>query len=182
MDRLSPESRIRGAGRFSSGCGCPAVEDNPVSQPHNKPLRILGAGFGIAVIVGTVIGVGILRGPGEVARHLGSVWLILALWLGGGIYALAAAASVTELGTMLPETGGYFVFSRRAFGDAFGFTVGWADWIGQSSAIAYASVACAEFFTTLLPSFAGRETCIALTLIGAFGLLQWSGIRSSSRV
>ena len=46
---------------------------------------------------------------------------------------------------MLPETGGYFVFSRRAFGDAVGFTVGWTDWIGQTSAIAYASIAFGEF-------------------------------------
>src|SRR5579862_6481784 len=76
----------------------------------HKLLRILGAGFSIAVIIGAVIGVGILRTPGEVAGHLASTPLILGLWLGGGIYALLAAASVTELGTMLPETGGYFIF------------------------------------------------------------------------
>src|SRR4051812_25576567 len=95
----------------------------------NKLLRVLGAGFGVAVIVGAVIGVGILRTPGEVAGHLGNTWLILAMWLIGGIYALIAAASVTELGTMLPQSGGYFIYSRRAFGDAVGFTVGWTDWI-----------------------------------------------------
>ena len=148
----------------------------------HKLLRILGAGFGIAVIVGAVIGVGILRTPGEVAAHLASVPLILGLWLGGGIYALLAAVSVTELATMLPETGGYFVFSRRAFGDAVGFTVGWTDWIGQSSAIAYASVAFGEFFTSLFPALVGWETAVAVAIIAAFGLLQWSGLRASSRV
>ena len=149
---------------------------------EHKLLRILGSGFGVAVIVGAVIGVGILRTPGEVAAHLADPRLILGLWLGGGIYALLAAASVTELGTMLPETGGYFVFSRRAFGDAVGFTVGWTDWIGQTSAIAYASIAFGEFLTALVPSLAGRETVIGVAIIAAFGLLQWTGIRSSSRV
>ena len=147
-----------------------------------KLLRILGAGFGVAVIVGAVIGVGILRTPGEVAGHLASVPLILGMWLGGGVYALLAAASVTELGTMLPETGGYFVFSRRAFGDSVGFTVGWTDWIGQSSAIAYASIAFGEFLAPLAPRLAGRETSIGVTVILAFGILQWSGLRTSSRV
>jgi len=118
-------------------------------------LRILGAGFGVAVIVGAVIGVGILRTPGEVAAHLADPRLILGMWLGGGIYALLAAASVTELGTMLPETGGYFVFSRRAFG---------------------------EFAGALSPVLVGHETIIGVGIIGLFGLLQWTGIRSSSRV
>jgi APA family basic amino acid/polyamine antiporter len=152
-----------------------------VTEKH-KLLRILGAGFGVAVIVGAVIGVGILRTPGEVAAHLASNPLILGLWFAGGVYALLAAVSVTELGTMLPETGGYFVFSRRAFGDPVGFTVGWTDWIGQSSAIAYASIAFGEFLAPLVPALAGRETMIGVTVILAFGLLQWSGIRSSSRV
>lgn len=149
---------------------------------EHKLLRILGAGFGVAVIVGAVIGVGILRTPGEVAGHLADSRLILAMWLGGGIYALLAAASVTELGTMIPETGGYFVFSRRAFGDAIGFTVGWTDWIGQTSAIAYASIAFGEFAGALMPSLAGRETLVGIAIIALFGALQWMGIRSSSRV
>jgi len=149
---------------------------------ERKLLRILGAGFGVAVIVGAVIGVGILRTPGEVAGHLANTWLILGLWLAGGFYALFAAASVTELGTMLPETGGYFVFSRRAFGDAVGFTVGWTDWIGQSSAIAYASIAFGEFLAPMFPALAGRETQIGVAVIATFGALQWTGIRSSSRV
>ncbi len=149
---------------------------------EQKLLRILGTAFGIAVIVGAVIGVGILRIPGEVTAHLADTRLILGLWIAGGIYALLAAVSVTELGTMLPETGGYFVFSRRAFGDATGFTVGWTDWIGQTSAIAYASIAFGEYFGLLVPSLAGRETAIGLTVIAIFGILQWTGLRSSSRV
>ena len=149
---------------------------------EHKLLRILGAGFAVAVVVGAVIGVGILRIPGEVAAHLASAPLVLAMWLAGGIYALLAAVSVTELGTMLPETGGYFVFSRRAFGDAVGFTVGWTDWIGQTSSIAYASVAFGEFFAALFPSFTGRDTMVAVAVIAAFGALQWCGIRASSRV
>jgi APA family basic amino acid/polyamine antiporter len=144
---------------------------------------VLGAGFGVAVIVGAVIGVGILRTPGEVARHAGNnVWLILGLWLAGGIYALVAAASVTELGTMLPQAGGYFIYSRRAFGDAVGFTVGWTDWIGQCSAIAYASIALGEFLTALVPQVAGHESFIGIAVILLFGALQWTGIRASSGV
>jgi hypothetical protein len=41
-------------------------------------LRVLGVGFGLAVIIGNTIGAGILRAPGEVAAHLPSVPLFLA--------------------------------------------------------------------------------------------------------
>ena len=111
---------------------------------ENRLLRILGAGFGVAVIIGAVIGVGILRTPGEVAAHLGNVWLILALWLAGGAYALIAAASVTELGTMLPEAGGYYVYARHAFGDTIGFAVGWTDWLTYCAVCGYVSIGIAE--------------------------------------
>ena len=45
--------------------------------------RILGLGFGIAVIFGGTVGVGILRLPGEIAGQLGSTKLILLVWVLG---------------------------------------------------------------------------------------------------
>src|SRR5215831_16814722 len=88
----------------------------PVS-PKGHLLRILGVGFGIAVIIGGTIGSGILRTPGLVADRVRSPGIIIAVWLVGGIYALCCALSVAELGTMLPCAGGWYVYARRAFGD-----------------------------------------------------------------
>jgi amino acid permease len=85
--------------------------------------RILGVGFGLAVGIGNTIGTGILRTPGEVAGYLGNGWLIFVVWLLGGIYALFCSSSVTELGCMLPLAGGWYVYSRRAFGEKAGFVV-----------------------------------------------------------
>jgi APA family basic amino acid/polyamine antiporter len=45
--------------------------------PETRLLRLLGVGFGVAIVVGGTIGVGILRTPGAVAAHLGAPWLIL---------------------------------------------------------------------------------------------------------
>src|SRR6185295_16195225 len=91
-------------------------------------LRILGVGFGLAVIVGSTLGIGILRSPGLVAAQLASPSGVLALWIVGGLYTLLGAICLTELGTMLPEAGGYYVYARRAFGTRVGFAVGWTDW------------------------------------------------------
>src|ERR1700758_3667495 len=84
-------------------------------------LRLLGVGFGIAVGVGATIGGGILRTPGEVAGYTRTAGLCLALWLIGGLYTLLCSSSIIELATMLPRAGGWYVYSRRAFGQRVGF-------------------------------------------------------------
>lgn len=63
-------------------------------------LRIPGLTFGVAVILGGTIGVGIPRTPGTVAAQLGSRSLILVVWTLG-------AVSFAELGAAYPQAGGY---------------------------------------------------------------------------
>ena len=56
----------------------------PVVAPRGLH-RILGLGFGLAVIIGSTIGIGILRTPGLVAGQLGTPAAILVVWLVGGL-------------------------------------------------------------------------------------------------
>src|SRR5438876_5674416 len=95
----------------------------------NRLLRILGVPFGIAVIVGGTIGVGILRSPGAIAEQLHSVWLIILVWVLGGIYSVLGANYMAELATLVPKAGGPYVFAHRAYGNYGGFVVGWGDWL-----------------------------------------------------
>ncbi len=144
-------------------------------------LRILGVGFGIAVIVGETIGSGILRTPGEIAAHLENSRLIIAVWAVGGVYAFFCTLAVTELGTMLPQVGGWYVYSRRAFGGYGGFVVGCCDWIMQSIAIAYLAVAFGEFAAELQPALHGHVKLVAVACSCLLMLLNWVGLRTGSR-
>src|SRR5215469_9808045 len=94
---------------------------SPLRHSKGHLLRIVGVGFGIAVGIGGTVGSGILRTPGEVAAQLRSPWLIIAIWLLGGVYAFFGTVAVTELATMLPQEGGWYVYSRAAFGEYAGF-------------------------------------------------------------
>jgi len=145
-------------------------------------LRILGVGFGVAVIFGGTIGVGILRLPGTVAAQLGNDRLILAVWVVGGIYALLGSISVTELAVMVPRAGGFYVYARRAFGSGAGFAVGWGDWVNNCASLAYVSYAAAGYLIALLPDLAGRDKAVALAVLAAFSALHWMGLRLSSNV
>jgi basic amino acid/polyamine antiporter, APA family len=150
--------------------------------PQQKLLRILGVTFGIAVTVGGTVGVGILRTPGMVASHIPDPWFLMVLWLFGGIYALLGTLCVIELGTMLPQAGGWYIYSRRAFGDYVGFAVGWCDWIMQCAALGYLVTALGEFSVALYPALPGGIKGIAVATLCLFAFLHWLGIRSSSRL
>jgi APA family basic amino acid/polyamine antiporter len=148
------------------------------TSPENKLLKILGVGFGLAIVIGATIGSGILRTPGVVAANLGSVWLVLAVWFLGGVYALVGANTFAELATMLPKDGGGYVYIRRAYGDFFGFAGGMNDFILTCCGAAYISIIFGEYAAALFPSLGGRENVVAVSLLFVLFLVNWVGLRA----
>jgi len=89
-------------------------------------LRIFGLGFGLAVVIGGVVGSGIMRNPRVVASGFPHpVWILLA-WLGGGIFVAIDAMPTVELGSAIPLAGGPYSIITRAIGPKSGFLIGWA--------------------------------------------------------
>jgi len=147
---------------------------------ENKLLRILGLGFGLAVVVGGTIGVSIFRLPGPTANLLGNTWLILVIWTLGGAFTLLNANYTAELATMIPKAGGPYVYARHAYGDFAGFVVGWSDWLGNVAAVAFLPIAFAEYAIALFaPSFSGVTT-VALAFLLLLAFLNWIGLRAGS--
>ncbi len=156
---------------------------NPASrESRGRLLRVLGVGFGLAVIIGNTIGAGIFRAPGTIALQLPHPWLFLGVWILGGIYALLGAISLAELGAMIPRSGGQYVFARYALGEYAGFIVGWSDWLSTCGSAAAVSLVIGEFSGELFPSLQGRAVVIATTIAIVFAALQWRGIVWGSTV
>jgi APA family basic amino acid/polyamine antiporter len=143
--------------------------------------RILGFGFGLAVIVGSTLGIGILRAPGLVAGQISNPSVVLLLWLVGGLYTLLGAVCLAELGTMLPQAGGYYVYARHTFGDGVGFAVGWSDWVTYCAVLGYVSIGIGEFTAVLVPPLAPFAKLVAVGALVGLVALQIAGIRVSSR-
>jgi APA family basic amino acid/polyamine antiporter len=146
-------------------------------RPTGQLLRILGLSFGLATVVGGVIGAGILRQPGVVAGALQDPILIISLWVAGGIMAAVNAFVVVELGASLPRAGGPYALVARAIGKRSGAIVNWADWFNGMTTIAFLAVAFAEFLARA-GLFADRPLgALAVAIILAAFVLQWSGTR-----
>jgi basic amino acid/polyamine antiporter, APA family len=155
--------------------------ENPpqkVQSTRGHLLRVLGFGFGLAVIIGNTIGGGIFRAPGTIAQKLPEVWLFLGVWLTAGMYALLGAISLAELGAMIPRSGGQYAFARYALSEYAGFIVGWSDWISTCGSAAAISLVVGSFTGALFPALGGPIAILVTACAVAifFALLQWRGI------
>ena len=80
------------------------------------------------------------------AQQLGSpVWLTL-VWVIAGLFSLFGALIYAELGAMMPETGGIYVYFRKMFGDFVAYLYGWAAFsVINTAAVAAIAFVCAYY-------------------------------------
>ena len=78
--------------------------------------RTLRTADGLAMMVGIIVGSGIFRTPGIVARQLGRPILTFVAWVLGGALAFLGTLVFAELAARLPQAGGKYVYAREAFG------------------------------------------------------------------
>ncbi len=67
-----------------------------------------------ALVIGTVIGSGVFLKAAVMSQEVGSPTLVLLAWVAAGFLSLAGALTYAELGAMLPEAGGEYVYLKRA--------------------------------------------------------------------
>ncbi len=128
------------------------MDDSPQRSSDGGLRRVVGLWGGLGLIVGITIGSGIFRKPYTLARDVGDPAVILGLWVFFGLVSLAGALALAELCSMLPHTGGAYVYLRAAYGDAAAFVFGWLYLLVATPA---AIGALATFFAELLLGLAG---------------------------
>jgi APA family basic amino acid/polyamine antiporter len=164
----------------------PALSDPPISPispilPVPSLRRALGSVFGLAIAVGATIGGGILATPGDVAAALPDPLLYLLAWLLGAISALLGANILSELGAMLPHSGGFYVYIRRAFGNGAGIFIGYTDWVNWCIGPPALLLLAGEYLGVLFQPLSGHSALVGLALLGILGFLQWLGVQSGAR-
>jgi APA family basic amino acid/polyamine antiporter len=122
------------------------VPSEPAAPEASALPRHIGWFTAGCVLVSTVVGSGIFTTTGFMARDLGHPGLILAVWLIGGLIALAGALAYSELGAALPVAGGEYAYLRRAYGPFVGFLSGWTSLtMGFGAAMAAGAVSFAAY-------------------------------------
>ncbi len=148
-----------------------------VSAPHALERR-LGTVDAALIIVGIVIGSGIFILPNVIAQALPSSAAILSVWIVSGVLSYFGALAYAELGAMMPETGGQYVFLREAYGPLCAFVCGWTFMLvviaGGTAFLAAGFAIYLEHFIPLSP-LASKSASIALVLL--LSALNYVGVR-----
>src|SRR5438046_1307974 len=82
-----------------------------------QPRRDLTLTHATSLVVGITIGTGIFLKSAAMAQAVGTPALVLAAWVAAGVVAMFGALCFAELGALLPEAGGEYVYLRAAFAD-----------------------------------------------------------------
>ena len=139
-----------------------------------------GLGAAIALIMGSIIGVGIFNLPTSLAGYGPITIVSMALTTVG---ALVLALLFAALSRRLPADGGPYAYARVAFGNPLGFANAWSYWItawAGNAAIAVGWVLYVEQFVNKGHNQIGS---ILLVLVGLWipAAINLSGVEEHGR-
>src|SRR5213596_1927646 len=137
-----------------------------------KPCRQLGLFDAIMIVMGGIIGAGIFANPSEVAHRVHAPFLILGVWVVGGVFAMWGAFIWAELATRLPAAeGGQYVYLREAYHPAVAFVYGWGLLlVTQTGGMAAVAVIFASYFRELTGTDWNNSAIAAIALLTLTGV------------
>src|SRR5215831_5193761 len=140
-----------------------------------------GPKFGLpqamALIIGSIIGVGIFNLPTSLASY-GPITLIsMALTTVG---ALALAMLFAALSRRLPADGGPYAYARVAFGNGLGFANAWSYWITAWAGNAAIAVGWVLYVEHFINKGQNKLITVLLVLIGLWlpAAVNLSGVKN----
>ena len=148
----------------------------------SNPRRQLGLFDATMIVMGGIVGSGIFINPYVVAQHVHTPFLILGVWLMGGVLAMLGAFIWAELATRLPGAGGQYMYLREAYHPMVAFVYGWVLLlVTQTGGMAAVAVTFAHYYREI-SGFGGSDGAIAATVLLGLTVINCFGARAGSNV
>src|SRR5438128_6457435 len=121
------------------------VERHSLKAP--TPPRTIGFWTASAIVIANIIGTGVFTSLGFQLVDLSSGFVLVLLWIIGGIVALCGALCYGEISAALPRSGGEYHFLSQIYHPALGFMAGFISaTVGFAAPIALAAMAFGTYF------------------------------------
>jgi APA family basic amino acid/polyamine antiporter len=138
---------------------------------------------GATLLVGSVIGSGIFVVPSLIAQRVPEPGLAIGIWIFSGLLVLCGALTLAELGAMLPESGGLYVYMREAYGPFWAFLYGWTIMLVViPGAIAALCSAFLLYLTLFVPMSWWTGKLVGILLLIGLALVNVRGVKHGARV
>lgn len=132
----------------------------------------------VTLVIANMIGTGVFTSLGFQLLEIQSSFVILMLWLIGGLTALCGALTYAELGSALPRSGGEYNFLSRIYHPGAGFVSGWISaTIGFAAPSALVAITFGTYVASVFPGIS--PTWLAALLIVALAAVHSSTRRAS---
>jgi APA family basic amino acid/polyamine antiporter len=134
-----------------------------------------------AVIIANMVGTGVFTSLGFQLLDIQSGFVLMMLWVVGGLTALCGALSYAELGAALPRSGGEYNFLTEIYHPAAGYISGWVSaTIGFAAPTALAAITFGTYLASVFPALS--PTWLACGLVLALTAVHASTRRNSGAV
>ncbi|MFP6904387.1 MAG: APC family permease [Verrucomicrobiota bacterium] len=134
----------------------------------------------VYLVVASMIGTGVFTSLGFQLLGIQSGFVILLLWLTGGLLAFCGAVSYAELSAALPRSGGEYHLLSRALHPLAGFLSGWISaTAGFAAPVALAAMAFGSYVSGVFPSLQALPCSFTIVLLVTLVFLR--PIRTGSR-
>ncbi|MFU8868087.1 amino acid permease [Natronococcus sp.] len=147
-----------------------------MAESDQELARDLGFLEAYTLGLGTMIGAGIFVLPGIVAESAGPASMIS--FVIGGVVALLAALSLSELATGMPKAGGSYYYVNHALGSFFGTIVGWGMWAGLMFATAFYMLGFGQYLLNQ-PSGALTVILAGLAMTSLLVAVNYRGVKET---
>ena len=151
------------------------AQNSPTPQ---TTLTSFGIGSLTCLVIASMVGSGVFTTSGFTLASLGTPFNVMLCWTIGGCIAMCGAIAYGRLATLMPQSGGEYLYLSRNVDPLAGFLVGWVSLIaGFSGAIATAAIAFEEYAVPahLRPAWLPPDT-VAIFIVLFFGLAH--GLKS----
>src|ERR1051326_2575781 len=113
---------------------------------RTAPPRTIGFVTACGIVIANIIGTGVFTSLGFQLVDIQSGFVLLMLWVVGGVAALCGALCYGELSAALPRSGGEYHFLSKIYHPALGFMAGCGSaTVGFAAPIAIAAKAFAKY-------------------------------------
>ena len=130
----------------------------------------------IMLVIANMIGTGVFTSLGYQVEPLPSGFVILVLWLVGGVVALSGAFTYAEIATTLKRSGGEYLYLSHIFHPVLGFLSGWMSaMVGFAGAISAVAIAIGAYATEALGVSTHLIAVCAIILVSA---IHWFGVKT----
>lgn len=126
-------------------------------------------------VIANMIGTGVFTSLGFQLFDIHNIWVVLSLWLLGGVLAFCGALIYAELGSVMPRSGGEYNFLTRIFHPSIGFAAGWVSiTIGFAAPVAATCMALGKYmqgaYDGVSPEAVAIIALVGMTLIHSFSI------------